>query len=98
MPLAPVGESVADPQPGRSADDRMRHAVGQRIAPTCRAGLEHRPGDVPLEEMDLAARTARNVYELMNEKALARSGEPGDEDHVPVGQCTDALGEPAIGA
>ena len=75
----------------------MRHAVHQRISLTGRDRLEHGACDVPLEQMDAAARGARQVDELVGEETLARARQPGEEDHALSGEGTDALGEPAVG-
>src|ERR1700716_338858 len=95
--LVPFDQRVADPPPGGAPDDRVGDAVRQWISTTRRACLEHRTRDVPLQEMDATPDAGREVHELMNEQALARAREPGEEDQAPVGQSVDALREPAIG-
>ena len=75
----------------------MRDAVRQRISAARRAGLEHRTRDVPLQEVDLTPGPAGQVDELVNEQALARAGQPREEDHPAAGQGADPLREPLIG-
>src|SRR5438309_492141 len=94
--LVPFDQRVADPPPGGAPDDRVGDAVGQWVSTTRRACLEHRTRDVPLQEMDAPPDAGRQVRELVNEQALARAREPGEEDHAPVGQSADPLRDPAI--
>ena len=82
---APPGHCVADPEAGGSPDHRVRDAVEHRISPARRAGLEHRTGDVPLQQVNLASGAARDVDELVGEKALARTRQPREEDQAPAG-------------
>jgi len=80
FPIAgiPLDECLAHPEPGRLPDDRVRDARGRGIAPAGGARLEHRPRDVPLEEMDTPPGANGEVHELVNEEALARAGQPRD--------------------
>ena len=64
----------------------MGDAVLQRIPLSRRARLEHRPRDVPLEEMNAPARPGREMGELVDEQTLAGSGKPREEHQAPRGQ------------
>jgi hypothetical protein len=95
--LVPFDERMANPLPGGSPDDRVSDTIHERIATARRARLEHGPGDVPLQQMDATPGAAREVHELVNEQALARTREPREEDHPPGGQGAEPLGQPLIG-
>ena len=94
---APLGHGVPDPSPRRFPDDRMGHAIGQRIATARDTRLEYRPRNVPLEQMHAPAAGGGEVRDLMNEKTLARTRKSGEEHHPLTDEPVDVLGEPAIG-
>ena len=75
----------------------MGDAVGERIVPTGRTGLEDRPRHVPLKKVDGPPGGAGEVHELVNEETLARARESGEEDHPLAGQVADSFRQPAIG-
>src|SRR5262245_28249643 len=80
---APLPEGVARPESCRLPDDRMGHAIGDRVAPPGRARLECGPRNIPLQEVRALAGGGRQVRQLVNEQALAGAREPGEE-HDPV--------------
>ncbi len=55
-----------------------------RIAPPRLPGLEHGPGDVPLQQVDGATAGVGQVGELADQQALAGAGQPGEEDQPRV--------------
>ncbi len=95
--LVPLDDSVPHPPPRRPPDDRVGDTVDQRVGPAGRARFEHRPRDVPLEEVNAPATAAGEVRELMDEKALARAGKAGEEHHPLIDEAADLLCEPSVG-
>src|SRR5882724_2135146 len=97
MTRAPLDEGCAHPEPCRSPNDRMGDAVGERIAPSGRAGLEDRPRQIPLKKVNGPPGGAGEVHELVNQETLARARESGEEDHPLTGQVADPFRQPSIG-
>src|SRR3989442_11105077 len=67
------------------------------MAPARRAGLEDGARHVPLQQVNPSPGAARQMRELMDEQALARSGKPGEEHHPTTSELADLGREPAIG-
>ena len=61
----------------------MGDAVLQRIPLSRGAGFEDGSRDVPLEEVNAAARPGREMSELVSEQALAGSGKSREEHETP---------------
>jgi len=72
------------------------HAVGQGIAPAGGARLEDRARDVPLEEMNGAAPGPGEMGELVEQEALPRAREPGEEDDAKGAELGERRAEPWI--
>src|SRR4030095_2849145 len=90
MERVPGGERA---EPCRFPDDRVRDSVHLRVATAGLARLEGRPRHVPLEEVYEPSDARGDVDELVPEEALARARQAGHEDHSPIGQATQLLGE-----
>ena len=97
MALAPLDDRLPYPASRCLPDDRVGHAIGQRIAPAGDARLEHWSRGVPLEKMHASPVRAGEVRELVDEKALARARKSGEEHHPPTDESPDALREASVG-
>src|SRR5207249_8641572 len=49
------------------------------------------------QQVNASAGAAREVRELVGEKALAGSGQAREEHHAPAGKLADLAGEPRVG-
>src|SRR5256885_352662 len=76
---------------------RSRRTCGGRIAPARGGGLEGGTRRVPLQRVKAWAGAAREMRELVGEKALAGSGQAREERHAPAGKLADLAGEPRVG-
>ncbi len=75
----------------------MRHAISDRVAVTGRARLEHGTRHVPLEQMHAPAVGRGEVCDLVDDQALARAGNAGQEHHAPRGEAAELGLEDGIG-
>src|SRR5439155_6089259 len=62
----------------------VRDAVDLRITAAGGAHFEDGSRDVPLQQVDVTSARVPKVRELMDQQALARAGEPGEEDEARV--------------
>src|SRR5437660_10107410 len=97
MTLAPQDERPPRPEPGGLADDRMGDALEQRIAPAGDGGLEHRARHVPLQQVHAPAAPRREVYELLDEEAVAGAGQAGGEPYALPAQRAQLLRQLLVG-
>jgi hypothetical protein len=75
----PPSESSAGPLPDSKPDHAVGNACLLGILPTWVARLEDGSGHVPLQQVDSASPRVCEVRELMDQKALSRTGEPCEE-------------------
>ena len=85
----PLAHRTADPEAHRHADRRMGESIDLGIPREDLRTIEGKARDIPLEQVDLARLLGRDERELLNDEALAHSGQTGHEDAAALARRFD---------